>query len=58
MLEPCQNHVKDRNISFKLDTSLIRVSYEHLVRVLVSYMCLTWDTPFMRRVRASYRNPN
>jgi len=32
VLESCQNHIKDKNMSFKLDTLLIRV-------VRVSYEC-------------------
>ena len=46
-----QNHVKDKKIFFRLDI----VCPTSIVRVSVSDTCQTRDTPFMRRVGASYQ---
>jgi len=39
VLELCQNHVKDKKMSFKLNTLLTHVSYEYIY-VSVSNICL------------------
>jgi len=48
VFEPCQNHVKDKKISFKLNTLLIRV-----VRGSMSDTYRIRDTPLIKRVRDS-----
>jgi len=44
MVKSCQNHVKDKKMSSKLETLLTRVSYEY-VHVSVSDTYQTRDTP-------------
>jgi len=49
-----QNHVKDKKISFRLDI----VCPTSIVQVSMFDTCRTQNTPFMRRVGASYSVEN